>query len=141
MVRMLDQDSSSTSSSTDTPVTLKDQTNINAFSRLNSRTDEILDELVGLKKEQEDLEEVKGELELLEMDTEPDDKIMYKLDSTFVHLPISGALELLETSLGEVSKQVEELEREKGECEEGMDGLKKVLYEKFGNSINLERGD
>jgi len=72
----LDQDSSSTSSSTDTPVTLKDQTNINAFSRLNSRTDEILDELVGLKKEQEDLEEVKGELELLEMDTEPDDKIM-----------------------------------------------------------------
>jgi len=32
-----------------------------------------------------------------------------------------------------VSNQVEELEREKGECEEGMDGLKKVLYEKFGS--------
>jgi len=73
----LDQDSSSTSSASDTPVTLADQTNINAFSRSNSRTDEILDELVGLKKEQEDLEEVKGELELLEMDSEPDDKIMY----------------------------------------------------------------
>jgi len=55
------------------------------------------------------------------------------LDSTFVHLPISEALELLETSLGEVSKQVEELESEKGECEEGMEGLKKVLYEKFGS--------
>lgn len=73
----MDQDSSSTSSASDTPVTLADQTNINAFSRSNSRTDEILDELVGLKKEQEDLEEVKGELELLEMDSEPDDKIMY----------------------------------------------------------------
>lgn len=72
----MDQDSS-TSSASDTPVTLADQTNINAFSRSNSRTDEILDELVGLKKEQEDLEEVKGELELLEMDSEPDDKIMY----------------------------------------------------------------
>ena len=73
----MDQDSSSSSSASDTPVTLADQTNINAFSRSNSRTDEILDELVGLKKEQEDLEEVKGELELLEMDSEPDDKIMY----------------------------------------------------------------
>jgi len=59
----------------------------------------------------------------------------YKLDSTFIHLPISEALEHLETSLNEVSKQVEELETEKGECEEGMEGLKKVLYEKFGSEF------
>jgi len=85
----LDQDSSSSSSASDTPVTLADQTNINAFSRLNSRTDEILDELVGLKKEQEDLEEVKGELELLEMDSEPDDKIMYVV-SLFLALENEG---------------------------------------------------
>jgi len=56
---------------------------------LNSRTDEILDELVGLKKEQEDLEEVKGELELLEMDSEPDDKIMYVV-SLFLALENEG---------------------------------------------------
>ena len=85
----MDQDSSSTSSASDTPVTLADQTNINAFSRSNSRTDEILDELVGLKKEQEDLEEVKGELELLEMDSEPDDKIMYVV-SLFLALENEG---------------------------------------------------
>ncbi|GAA5935128.1 tubulin-binding prefolding complex subunit GIM3 [Sporobolomyces koalae] len=140
MVRMLEEDdpSSSTNAATDTPVTLSDQNAINQFSRLNSRTDEILEELEGLSKVKEDYEEVQTELELLDDDEEP---IMYKLDSTFLHLPVSEALEHLQASLERTTNKIDSLEKEKDECEQGMEDLKKVLYEKFGNSINLERGD
>ncbi|GAA5876635.1 hypothetical protein JCM16303_003605 [Sporobolomyces ruberrimus] len=140
MVRMLEEDASSStnsSSATDTPVTLSDQTSINNFSRYNTRTDEILEELQGLNKIKEDLEEVETELELLD----EDEQIMYKLDTTFLHLPVSEALEQLQATLKSTSEKVEKLEEEKRVCLDEMEGLKKVLYEKFGNSINLERGD
>ncbi|GAA5939607.1 hypothetical protein JCM1841_000023, partial [Sporobolomyces salmonicolor] len=65
----------------------------------------------------------------------------YKLDSTFLHLPASEVLALLQTSLDKVRTEVDRLEEEKQKCDEGMEGLKKELYAKFGNSINLERGD
>jgi uncharacterized protein Yka (UPF0111/DUF47 family) len=50
-------------------------------SRLNSRVDELVDELEVLKKQREDLEEVEGDVELLEMEGDEDDeeggKILY----------------------------------------------------------------
>jgi len=49
-------------------VTLADQNAINAFSRHNSRTDEILEELEVLSKVKEDFEEIETELELLDED-------------------------------------------------------------------------
>ncbi|GAA6005697.1 hypothetical protein JCM11491_003729 [Sporobolomyces phaffii] len=136
---MLEEDASSSASAAaaDAPVTLSDQNAINAFSRHNSRTDEILDELEALGKVKEDYEEIETELELLD----EDDQIMYKLDSTFLHLPVSEALEHLQASLGKTRAKVDALEQEKRTCAEEMEGLKKILYEKFGNSINLERGD
>jgi len=65
----LEEDPSSTNSpSTDATVTLADQNAINAFSRHNSRTDEILEELEVLSKVKEDFEEIETELELLDED-------------------------------------------------------------------------
>ncbi|GAA5835061.1 hypothetical protein JCM11251_000151 [Rhodosporidiobolus azoricus] len=140
-MRMLEENAPSTSDE----VTREDQQRINRFSRLNSRVDEVVDELDVLKKQREDLEEVEGDVELLEMEGDEDDeeggKIMYKLDSTFLHLPPAEVLEHLQASLGKIRNEVEALEKEKDECEEEMEGLKKELYAKFGNSINLERGD
>ncbi|GAA5890790.1 hypothetical protein JCM6882_000665 [Rhodosporidiobolus microsporus] len=140
-MRMLEEDAPSTSDE----VTRDDQARINRFSRLNSRVDEVIEELDLLKKQREDLEEVEGDVELLEMEVDEDDeeggKIMYKLDSTFLHLPPSEVLEHLQASLGKIRGEVEALEKEKDECEEEMEGLKKELYAKFGTSINLERGD
>ncbi|GAA5861179.1 hypothetical protein JCM1840_003106 [Sporobolomyces johnsonii] len=135
-MRMLDE-STSSQTDADTPVTLADQQNINAFSRLNSRIDEIHDELEQLAKQKEDLEEVETEMELID----DDETVMYKLDSTFLHLPASEVLALLQTSLDKVRTEVDRLEQEKQKCDEGMEALKKELYAKFGNSINLERGD
>ncbi|GAA6002857.1 tubulin-binding prefolding complex subunit GIM3 [Rhodotorula paludigena] len=132
-MRMLDKDESSA----DVPVTRVDQDRINAFSRANSRTDEIAELLDALSKQKEDLEEVETELELVD----DEDKIMYKLDSTFVHLPAEEALSHLQAALEKIRTEVDALEDEKTKCEELMDELKKELYAKFGNSINLERGD
>ncbi|BGP41063.1 hypothetical protein JCM10450v2_005085 [Rhodotorula kratochvilovae] len=132
-MRMLDKDDPAP----DTPVTREDQERINAFSRLNSRTDEIVDVLDGLTKQKEDLEEVETEMELVD----EDEQVMYKLDTTFVHLPASEALEHLQTQLDKIRNEVDALETEKTECEEQMEALKKELYAKFGSSINLERGE
>ncbi|GAA6063370.1 hypothetical protein JCM10212_000309 [Sporobolomyces blumeae] len=134
MVRMLDEEASSAQPS-DTPVTYADQQHINAFSRLNSRTDEIIDELESLEKQQEDLDEVEGELQLLD----EDEQVMYKLDSTFLHLPVEEALSHLAASLEKVRTRTDKLREEKEECRDEMERLKKELYAKFGNSINLER--
>lgn len=55
-------------SDADVSVTPEDQTHINRFSRLNSRSDEIEQELESLKKQVEDCEEVETEMELMDED-------------------------------------------------------------------------
>ncbi|POY73932.1 hypothetical protein BMF94_3014 [Rhodotorula taiwanensis] len=135
MVRMLESDDAAANA--DVAVTRTDQDRINAFSRLNSRADEINELLEGYRKEKEDLEEVETEMELVD----EDEQVMYKIDTTFVHLPASEALEQLSASLEKIRTQVDALESEKQQCEDKMDELKKELYAKFGSSINLERGD
>ncbi|KAK4705136.1 prefoldin subunit 4, partial [Phenoliferia sp. Uapishka_3] len=117
------------------PVSYDDQKNINAFSKLNNRSDEVQELLVTIKKELEDVEEIETEMELMD----EDELIMYKLDSTFVHLPASEVLALLQESLAKLREQSESLENERDTCVEGMKKLKAVLYAKFGTSINLER--
>lgn len=57
----------------------------------------------------------------------------YKIDTTFVHLPASEALEQLSASLEKIRTQVDALEEEKQQCEDKMDELKKELYAKFGS--------
>jgi len=52
----------------DVPVTFEDQSRINAFSKLNTRSDELEDELSQIKKEVEDEEEVETEIELMDDD-------------------------------------------------------------------------
>ena len=50
------------------PVTFEDQSRINAFSKLNTRSDELEEELVQIKKQVEDEEEVETEMELMDED-------------------------------------------------------------------------
>jgi len=60
----------------------------------------------------------------------------YKLDSTFLHLPVSEALEHLQNNLAKTREKVEALEDEKRTCAEEMEKLKKVLYQKFGSKYS-----
>lgn len=66
------------SADADTPVTLSDQENINAFSKLNSRSEEVTLELKAIKQELDDVEEVETEMELMDEDEE----VMYVILST-----------------------------------------------------------
>ena len=45
---------------------------------------------------------------------------------------------MLESASAEIKKEVDALEAEKSELKNAMTELKAKLYEKFGNSINLE---
>ncbi|KAM0747512.1 Prefoldin, subunit 4 [Meredithblackwellia eburnea MCA 4105] len=130
-MKMLEADASDA----DVPVTFEDQTNINKFSKLNNRSEDVQQQLEQIKKELEETEEVETEMEL----ADEDELIMYKLDTTFVHLPASEVLTLLQDLLEKLRSKAEALETERDGCHEQMEALKKVLYAKFGNSINLER--
>ncbi|KAK4054306.1 hypothetical protein OIO90_003539 [Microbotryomycetes sp. JL221] len=130
-MRMLEHDDADA----DAPVTLQDQQHINQFSRLNSRFDELVEEIQDVKRQLEDVEEVETELELMEQD----EIVLYKLDSSFLHLPAQEAIERLHTTLEQLKTQSEQLEQEKESSQNQMKQLKAILYAKFGKSINLER--
>lgn len=175
----------STSSEPDVEVTRQDQDSINAFSRFNVRLDDLETELKAKKEERDELDELGIELELADDDEGPimcvfqrpssllilqhADRLLgkphrYKVDTSFIYMPPSQALERCETSKQKLVDRIEELEKEIEECEEGMKELKVVLYRKFGSawptfresvvsprliirlsprteSINLEKGD
>lgn len=62
----------------------------------------------------------------------------YKIGDVYVYLPLSDALERLEKDTERSSKAIEEKEHQIDEISNEMGDLKKSLYAKFGNAINLE---
>ena len=62
----------------------------------------------------------------------------YKIGDCFVSLLQPEVLELLSTSTEEIDSDVEALKGRLDTIHEEMDELKKVLYGRFGRSINLE---
>lgn len=63
----------------------------------------------------------------------------YQIGDAFVYLRQSEVMERLEQDQGKIGTLVDETETKITEITEEMDKLKKVLYSKFGNAINLER--
>lgn len=63
----------------------------------------------------------------------------YKIGDTFVYLPQPEVMERLEQDSGKINQKVEETEKSIQSINSRMDELRKDLYAKFGNSINLER--
>lgn len=62
----------------------------------------------------------------------------YKVGDCFVSLPQPQVLELLEKSTETIDAEVEALKSRLEAIQEEMGELKKVLYGRFGRSINLE---
>lgn len=62
----------------------------------------------------------------------------YKVGDCFVSLPQPQVLELLESSTQTIDEEVETLKSRLETIQEEMSELKKVLYGRFGRSINLE---
>ncbi|XP_031473600.1 probable prefoldin subunit 4 [Nymphaea colorata] len=114
-------------------VTWEDQQNINRFGRLNSRFHELEDEIKASKEMSENLEDASNELILSD-----EDMVRFQMGEVFTHMPREDVENRLEKMKEEVGKNLEKLEDEKSSVLLQMADLKKILYGKFKDSINLE---
>ncbi|XP_039130646.1 probable prefoldin subunit 4 [Dioscorea cayenensis subsp. rotundata] len=117
----------------ETEVTWEDQQNINKFGRLNNRFHELEDEIKAAKELNVSLEDVSNELIFTD-----EEVIRFQIGEVFAHMPRDEAEARLEKMKEEASKDLERLEEEKESVLAQMAELKRILYGKFKDSINLE---
>ncbi|GFP84856.1 probable prefoldin subunit 4 [Phtheirospermum japonicum] len=121
------------SSASETEVTWEDQQNINKFGRLNNRLHELDDEIKIAKETNESLEDASNELILTDEET-----VRFQIGEVFAHVPKDEVESRIEEMKEVTSKNLEKLEEEKETIVAQMAELKRILYGKFKDSINLE---
>lgn len=117
----------------ETEVTWEDQQNINLFGRLNNKFHELEDEIKATKDMAENLEDASNELILAD-----EEEVRYQVGEVFSHMPKEEVEERLETLKEENAQELEKLCKERDSVLGKMADLKKILYGKFNDSINLE---
>ncbi|KAL4340825.1 hypothetical protein GQ457_08G013250 [Hibiscus cannabinus] len=117
----------------ETEVTWEDQQNINKFGRLNNRLHELEDEIKVAKETIDNLEDASNELILTD-----EEVVRFQIGEVFAHVPKEEVETRIEEMKEVSSKNLEKLEEEKESIVAQMAELKKVLYGKFKDSINLE---
>ncbi|GAB4836010.1 Prefoldin subunit 4 [Ancistrocladus abbreviatus] len=117
----------------DTEVTWEDQQNINKFGRLNNRFHELEDEMKIAKETCDSLEDASNELILTD-----EEVLRFQIGEVFAHIPRDEVETRLVQMTEETNKKLEKLEEEKESVLAQMAELKKILYGKFKDSINLE---
>ncbi|XP_037283558.1 prefoldin subunit 4 [Rhipicephalus microplus] len=122
----------------DVKVTKEDQEMINDFARQNARLEDATEDIKELEKEMRNLEDAAGEILLV---AEDDIQIPYKLGDIFVSMDPEEAQQRIERIREENKARTKVLEEEARNIKGIMAELKSQLYNKFGNSINLEPDD
>ncbi|XP_065853929.1 probable prefoldin subunit 4 [Euphorbia lathyris] len=117
----------------ETEVTWEDQQNINKFGRLNNRLHELDDEIKIAKESNDNLEDASNELILTD-----EEVVRFQIGEVFAHVPKDDVETRIEEMKEVTSRNIEKLEEEKKSILAQMAELKKILYGKFGESINLE---
>ncbi|KEH43009.1 putative prefoldin [Medicago truncatula] len=117
----------------ETEVTWEDQQNINKFGRLNNRLHELHDEIKIAKESNDNLEDASNELILTD-----EEVVRFQIGEVFAHVPKDEVESRIEQMQEATSQKLEKLEEEKQSVVAQMSELKKILYGKFGESINLE---
>lgn len=120
---------------TATEVSWEDQQKINKFSSLITQKDELSDLVGKYKTEKEYIEDLSMEIELLD----EDEKIQYKVGEVFVFMKAEKATSRIEKENEKLDLKINEFNDQIDEIDEKLNTLKKSLYAKFGNNINLER--
>merc|ERR1712032_649476 len=119
----------------DIEVEKDDQTRINKFSRLNMRYDELDGEIAKLRKKvqtyKDAIDEVSGCME--------EDGVLLRVGEVYTAADEDTVNERLEKCIEEDEARLRGCTDEIEEVKTQMDALKKVLYSKFGSSINLEK--
>ncbi|KAI3448895.1 hypothetical protein Pfo_005560 [Paulownia fortunei] len=121
------------SSGSEVEVTWEDQQNINKFGRLNNRLHELDDEIKIAKETNESLEDASNELILTD-----EEIVRFQIGEVFAHVPKEEVESRIEEMKEVTSKNLEKLEEERESILAQMAELKKILYGKFKDSINLE---
>ncbi|KAK7337914.1 hypothetical protein VNO77_18505 [Canavalia gladiata] len=117
----------------DTEVTWEDQQNINKFGRLNNRFHELEDDIKTAKETNDNLEDASNELILSD-----EEIVRFQIGEVFAHVPKDEVESKLEQMKEVTGQKLGKLEEEKESVLAQMAELKKVLYGKFKDSINLE---
>ncbi|KAG6506078.1 probable prefoldin subunit 4 [Zingiber officinale] len=117
----------------ETQVTWEDQQNINKFGRLNNRYHELEEEIKVAKEANENLEDASNEMILSD-----EDVLRFQIGEVFAHVPSEEVESRLEKMKEDAAKELQRLEEEKESVLAQMAELKKILYGKFKDSINLE---
>lgn len=118
---------------TENEVRREDQENINKFGRLNARLYEVRGERDAIKKKLERIDDASTELMM-----GSGDKVMLMLGDAFFESSEEDATEFCEAEVEKYQAVVDKLEEEETEILEEQEKLKKILYTRFGKSINLE---
>ncbi|CAH9115130.1 unnamed protein product [Cuscuta europaea] len=126
-------DNKAGASSSEIEVTWGDQQKINQFSRLNTRFHELEDEIKVAKEKNENLEDASNELILTD-----EEVVRFQIGEVFAHVAKEEVESKIEDMKVVTSKSLEKLLEEKEAMVAQMAGLKKELYAKFKDSINLE---
>eukprot|EP00929_Paragymnodinium_shiwhaense_P115892 TRINITY_DN85051_c0_g1_i1.p3 TRINITY_DN85051_c0_g1~~TRINITY_DN85051_c0_g1_i1.p3 ORF type:complete len:128 (-),score=61.63 TRINITY_DN85051_c0_g1_i1:196-579(-) len=119
----------------DIEVNKEDQENINKFSRMNLKYDDLDEEITKLKKQ---IQTYKDAVEEIETCME-DDGILLKVGEVFTPQEEDTVTEKLNKMIDDSEKRLTECTEQIEEVKNDMDGMKKVLYAKFGSNINLEK--
>ncbi|XP_071701120.1 probable prefoldin subunit 4 [Rutidosis leptorrhynchoides] len=120
-------------SGSETEVTWEDQQNINKFGRLNNRYHELEDEIKIAKEANENFEDASNELILTD-----EEVVRFQIGEVFAHLPKDEVETRIEQMQETTAKHLQQLMEEKELIIFQMAELKKILYAKFKESINLE---
>ncbi|CAH8644062.1 unnamed protein product [Schistosoma intercalatum] len=119
--------------SEDIEVTHEDQQRINSFATWNLKFKDYTSDYDQKKKELANMNDAEDELVVVQESLHP-----YLIGETFFHLSNDEVGEELSAAKEKVKLRMVDLEERISDCKVHMNNLKKDLYGKFGNHINLE---
>ncbi|VDN10752.1 unnamed protein product, partial [Dibothriocephalus latus] len=117
----------------DIQITAVDQSNINSFAKWNIKLKEYEAELENKKKTLSNLADLEDELIVSDAEVHP-----YKIGESFFHISTDETNAKVESEKQALKERIVTLESELSTCRSTMATLKKELYAKFGDNINLE---
>ncbi|XP_014248254.1 probable prefoldin subunit 4 [Cimex lectularius] len=117
----------------DIQITLQDQQRINQFAKLNAKKDDLKAEIKAKQAVSRNLEYASEELELC-----TDEKVAFSMGECFLYRPLDEAMEAVQERIKQRKEEIKEIEAKQKLLTDEMSVLKRQLYAKFGDQINLE---
>ncbi|XP_065180832.1 prefoldin subunit 4-like [Sycon ciliatum] len=118
-------------------MTMVDQKKINDFANANALFQDVKEEIKTKEKEMQDLSDASDDVLMLDEGV----NVPYKLGEAFICVDQDSAQEMMESAKANAEKRLADLRAQQVELQATMAELKKDLYGKFGDNINLESDD